>query len=328
MKCVICKQGEVAPGTATVTLRRGECILVFKDVPAEVCDNCAEYYLSEAITENLHRRAEAAIQSGAELEVLRFSPGGRLGSLWGSRDIAEWRNALACYWSRIKPENLELERFMNNLEPEYIETLNAHDWYHFLHEKYFPWKYTAPNRLETTRQHLDKYETTNRLEELSSIKERLFSFDLADIRQGLEIAQSVNGLGPAGASGLLAVLFPKWFGTADQFVVKALGEVQSLAESHEILEMRPEALTTGNAVLLIEIMRRKAQELNVLFRTDEWTPRKIDMILWASRGGVRTLCSGTGRGQGYRRARLPRLVQLLKLPWLLGGKRNPAASRA
>ena len=283
MKCVICKQGEVAPGTATVTLRRGECILIFKDVPAEVCDSCAEYFLSEAVTEKLLQRAEAAIQSGAELEIVRFSPAGRLGSLWGSRDIGEWRNALACYWNRIKPENLELERFMNTLDPEYIENLNARDWYVFLHDKYFPWKYTRHDWLEANKQHLEEYETTNRLEELLTIKERLLSFDLADIRQGLEIAESVKGLGPAGASGLLAVLFPKWFGTADQFVVKTLTQVESLPERSQILEMRPKALTRQDAVLLIEIMRKRAQELNVLCGTDEWTPRKIDMILWAHR---------------------------------------------
>jgi YgiT-type zinc finger domain-containing protein len=58
MKCVICKQSEIAPGTATVTFRRGECIVIFKDVPAEVCDSCAEYYLSEEVTEKLLRRTQ------------------------------------------------------------------------------------------------------------------------------------------------------------------------------------------------------------------------------------------------------------------------------
>jgi YgiT-type zinc finger domain-containing protein len=72
MKCVICKQGEIAPGTATVTLRRGECILIFKNVPADICDNCAEYYLSEAVTEKLLQQADAAIRDGAE-QILRFA---------------------------------------------------------------------------------------------------------------------------------------------------------------------------------------------------------------------------------------------------------------
>lgn len=73
MKCVICKQGETAPGSTTVTLQRGECTLIFKNVPADICDSCTEYYLSEAVTEKLLQQAEAAIQDGAELEILRFA---------------------------------------------------------------------------------------------------------------------------------------------------------------------------------------------------------------------------------------------------------------
>jgi YgiT-type zinc finger domain-containing protein len=73
MKCVICKQGETAPGKATVTLQRGQSTIIFKSVPAEVCENCGEYYLSEAVTEQLLSRAEEAVKSGAEVEILRFA---------------------------------------------------------------------------------------------------------------------------------------------------------------------------------------------------------------------------------------------------------------
>jgi hypothetical protein len=82
----------------------------------------------------------------------------------------------------------------------------------------------------------------------------------------------------------LALLFPKWFGTADPYVVKALREIESLPEREKLDAMRPANLREGDAVLLIQVMRRKAGDLNALFGTDEWTPRKIDMILWASRG--------------------------------------------
>ncbi|MFI5329746.1 MAG: type II toxin-antitoxin system MqsA family antitoxin [Desulfobaccales bacterium] len=73
MKCVICKQGETALGKATVTLQRGDSTIIFKDVPAEVCENCGEYYLSEVVTEQLLNRAEVAVKSGAEVEILRFA---------------------------------------------------------------------------------------------------------------------------------------------------------------------------------------------------------------------------------------------------------------
>lgn len=50
MKCVICKQGENLLGTVTVTLERDGTTLVFKNVPAQVCENCGEAYVDEATT--------------------------------------------------------------------------------------------------------------------------------------------------------------------------------------------------------------------------------------------------------------------------------------
>ena len=73
MDCVICKHGCAQPGTVVVTLQRGESTIIFKRVPAEVCDNCGEYYLSSEVTEQLLKRAETAVKGGAEIEILRFA---------------------------------------------------------------------------------------------------------------------------------------------------------------------------------------------------------------------------------------------------------------
>lgn len=73
MTCLICKQGQARPGHTTVTLQRGECTVIFKHVPADVCDNCGEYYLSEQTTTDLMARAEAAVAKGAEVEILRYA---------------------------------------------------------------------------------------------------------------------------------------------------------------------------------------------------------------------------------------------------------------
>ena len=73
MKCVICKHGETKPGLVTVTLERDECIVVLKKVPAEICDNCGEYYLSDAVTEQVLDKAELAITKGVELEIIRYA---------------------------------------------------------------------------------------------------------------------------------------------------------------------------------------------------------------------------------------------------------------
>ncbi|MFA5179752.1 MAG: type II toxin-antitoxin system MqsA family antitoxin [Syntrophales bacterium] len=73
MKCVICRNGETYVGQATVSLQRGEAIIVIKGVPADVCDNCGEYYLSESNTANVLQLAESAVKNGAEIEVLRYA---------------------------------------------------------------------------------------------------------------------------------------------------------------------------------------------------------------------------------------------------------------
>jgi YgiT-type zinc finger domain-containing protein len=72
MKCVICKHGETAPGLVTVSLQRKETTVIFKNVPAEVCNNCGEYFLDEKITERLTIQAKNAVKNGAEVEILRF----------------------------------------------------------------------------------------------------------------------------------------------------------------------------------------------------------------------------------------------------------------
>ena len=73
MNCVICKQGQTAAGHATVTLQRDACTVIIKDVPAQVCDNCGEYYLDEETTATVLARAEAAVEKGAEVEILRYA---------------------------------------------------------------------------------------------------------------------------------------------------------------------------------------------------------------------------------------------------------------
>ena len=49
MKCLICNLGETHEGFATATLERGQATLVFKRVPAQVCTNCGEEYINDAV---------------------------------------------------------------------------------------------------------------------------------------------------------------------------------------------------------------------------------------------------------------------------------------
>ena len=73
MKCVICKHGTTSPGTTTVTLERGGTVVVIKDVPAEICDECEDYYLDEATASRVAAIGEEAIQHHAEIEVRKYA---------------------------------------------------------------------------------------------------------------------------------------------------------------------------------------------------------------------------------------------------------------
>lgn len=71
MKCVICKLGETQPGRAIVTLQRGDRTLVMKGIPAEICENCGEYYLSDQVAQGIYRRAEESLKLGEEAQGRR-----------------------------------------------------------------------------------------------------------------------------------------------------------------------------------------------------------------------------------------------------------------
>lgn len=72
MNCIICKNGETNKGLTTVTLERNGSVIVFKDVPATICDNCGEYYLDEATSTQLFNKAANAVKQGTEVEVIRL----------------------------------------------------------------------------------------------------------------------------------------------------------------------------------------------------------------------------------------------------------------
>jgi YgiT-type zinc finger domain-containing protein len=73
MKCPICKHGQTRPGSVTVTLERGESTIVFRGVPAEVCENCGEPFHSSETAEALLRQAEHATTQGMEIDIRRFA---------------------------------------------------------------------------------------------------------------------------------------------------------------------------------------------------------------------------------------------------------------
>ncbi len=72
MICPICKHGNTIKGFATMTFERDKTTVVFKRVPAEICDNCNEAYISEDISKKLIEQVDQEVKKGIEIEVLRY----------------------------------------------------------------------------------------------------------------------------------------------------------------------------------------------------------------------------------------------------------------
>jgi len=53
-RCDLCG-GELRPGRTTLEIWRGEELLIIKEVPADVCQQCGEAYISAEISERLDR---------------------------------------------------------------------------------------------------------------------------------------------------------------------------------------------------------------------------------------------------------------------------------
>ena len=69
MRCVICKSGEIRPGTTTFTADREGKTLVVRGVPARVCSQCGEAYFDEATTKRLEEIAEQVRGTGVQLAL-------------------------------------------------------------------------------------------------------------------------------------------------------------------------------------------------------------------------------------------------------------------
>ena len=48
-------------------------MVIVKDVPAAICDNCGEYYLAENVAERVHAQAGDVVQRNAEVEIVSYA---------------------------------------------------------------------------------------------------------------------------------------------------------------------------------------------------------------------------------------------------------------
>ena len=72
MKCVICKTGTTLQGKTNTMFEREGHFIIVKDIPAEICVQCGEAYFDEKTTSELLITANDALNSGAELEIIKM----------------------------------------------------------------------------------------------------------------------------------------------------------------------------------------------------------------------------------------------------------------
>ncbi|MBI4563746.1 MAG: type II toxin-antitoxin system MqsA family antitoxin [Planctomycetes bacterium] len=66
--CEYCP-GRVRPGHTRVDLRKGNHLVVFQDVPADVCDRCGAAYFSAEVTDRLQKAVRRGIRSRKNIKV-------------------------------------------------------------------------------------------------------------------------------------------------------------------------------------------------------------------------------------------------------------------
>jgi YgiT-type zinc finger domain-containing protein len=71
--CPLCGGRLVANQRATIPFVLGKAVVVVKDVPAEVCRNCGEPYLSGAATDRLLSLLERFAKLPVEVSVTSYS---------------------------------------------------------------------------------------------------------------------------------------------------------------------------------------------------------------------------------------------------------------
>lgn len=70
--CSTCKIGVMKPGSTTVTFDNENRIVVFGNVPAQVCTNCYDYTFEETIAKSLLKSAREERAQGHEISVVNY----------------------------------------------------------------------------------------------------------------------------------------------------------------------------------------------------------------------------------------------------------------
>jgi YgiT-type zinc finger domain-containing protein len=70
--CTTCKNGVMRKGVASVTFDKDNVIIVFRGVPAQVCDVCGDYTIEGSIAKTLLKTAKEERIKGHEISILNY----------------------------------------------------------------------------------------------------------------------------------------------------------------------------------------------------------------------------------------------------------------
>jgi YgiT-type zinc finger domain-containing protein len=71
--CVMCRVGQLAPGQTTMTLRRGDVVMLIHQVPGDVCDTCDNAVVDSSTAQTVQEMFEQAIAAGARYAVREYA---------------------------------------------------------------------------------------------------------------------------------------------------------------------------------------------------------------------------------------------------------------
>lgn len=73
MKCTFCKHGSTKPSLINFSADKGNKIIVFKNIKADVCDTCGEQYIDSATLKLIEQKMKKSVSIQSELEVMNMA---------------------------------------------------------------------------------------------------------------------------------------------------------------------------------------------------------------------------------------------------------------
>lgn len=72
-KCTFCK-GTTQEGLSTFTADLGDCIVIIRNVPAHICEQCGETYYMTEVMQQVYRIVQSVRETMSEITVVNYRP--------------------------------------------------------------------------------------------------------------------------------------------------------------------------------------------------------------------------------------------------------------